>query len=232
MNRKLAALSRVLTYAKSRQWINTLPHIERLKEPKERIRWYSDDELDTIVAWFNSVAMEDMADLVLFAVDSGLRLGELLRLTHRDVVNGLTVVTEAKSGHPRSVPQTAGLKVMMVRRKGSPDDCVFDFNADYIQARWTRCCSALGKEGDTGWIFHTLRHTFIARLVQCGQNLRVVQQLAGHSSLLVTQRYAHLSPVTLTDAMKALDHRTPIRTDPTTSNHTSQQGLQSQESSF
>jgi integrase len=41
---------------------------------------------------------------------------------------------------------------------------------------------------------HTLRHTFCSHLAMRGVAARVIQQLAGHSSLVTTQRYMHLPP--------------------------------------
>jgi site-specific recombinase XerD len=49
-----------------------------------------------------------------------------------------------------------------------------------------------GLEGGMTW--HTLRHTFISRLVMAGVDLRTVMELAGHKTIQMTMRYAHLAP--------------------------------------
>lgn len=62
-------------------------------------------------------------------------------------------------------------------------------------------------------IFHTLRHTFVSWLVQRGTPLYTVATLMGHSTLEMTQRYAHLAPDTtrsvsmaLSDMLSAADY--------------------------
>jgi integrase len=54
---------------------------------------------------------------------------------------------------------------------------------------------------------HTLRHTCASRLVQAGVSLYEVRQLLGHSSITVTERYAHLAPSSLDRAVAVLTNR-------------------------
>jgi len=53
-------------------------------------------------------------------------------------------------------------------------------------------------------VFHTLRHTFASWLVEDGTDLYAVQKLLGHSTIAMTERYAHLSNGTLQNAVKRL----------------------------
>ena len=60
-----------------------------------------------------------------------------------------------------------------------------------------RRCGRAGKLESVRWKdvdSHTLRHTFISRLVMAGVDLRTVQELAGHREIKMTMRYAHLAP--------------------------------------
>ena len=59
---------------------------------------------------------------------------------------------------------------------------------------------------------HTLRHTFISRLVQAGRPLPEVAALAGHRAITMTMRYAHLAPSHLRAGIQALEQRdVPVR---------------------
>jgi len=73
---------------------------------------------------------------------------------------------------------------------------------------------ALTKAGIEGFTWHSLRHSFASRLVMAGVDLRTVQELLGHQSATMTQRYAHLSPEHQLDAVRKLDSggRSAIRT--------------------
>lgn len=69
---------------------------------------------------------------------------------------------------------------------------------------WSACDRA--KLRRIGW--HVLRHTFASHLVMRGQPLKAVQELLGHSTIKMTERYAHLSPDVRRNAVAVLDCRT------------------------
>lgn len=219
INRKLAALSKVLHFAAKRGWIDGVPKFDRMREPKGRIRWFTEQEEQAILDWFDTAGFDEMRDITVMLVDSGMRLGELMRLRWDDLEDGVTHVQPGKTDEARAVPQTGRVKVMLARRKlKTPHDQenVFTLGKSMIEKHWNKCRDALGKSDDAEWVPHTCRHTFISRLVQRGVHLRVVQQLAGHRSLLVTHRYAHLCPANLTDAISLLERgdRTNIQVRP------------------
>lgn len=58
---------------------------------------------------------------------------------------------------------------------------------------------------------HILRHTFCSHLAMQGAPIRGVQELAGHQSLAMTQRYSHLSPAALDAAIRLLENRPACR---------------------
>ena len=71
-----------------------------------------------------------------------------------------------------------------------------------IKGAFQRALKATGIED---FRFHDLRHTFASSLVQRGVDLYQVQRLLGHKDGRMTQRYAHLSPENVRDAILKLD---------------------------
>jgi integrase len=65
--------------------------------------------------------------------------------------------------------------------------------------------SACRKAGITDFRFHDLRHTYASHLAMRGVHIRAPQQLLGHKTLAMTQRYSHLAPEQLQNAVKLLD---------------------------
>ena len=110
INRKLAALSKMLKFGYDRGWLRGLPKIERKQEPKGRIRGFTYAEEEEIVAKFRDLTRNDMADLILVLVDSGMRVGEALALQWRDCDNESLTVWKSKNATPRSVPMTSRIK--------------------------------------------------------------------------------------------------------------------------
>jgi len=65
--------------------------------------------------------------------------------------------------------------------------------------------SACRKAGITDFRFHDLRHTYASHLAMRGVHIRALQELLGHKTLAMTQRYSHLAPEQLQNAVKLLD---------------------------
>jgi integrase len=138
-------------------------------------------------------------------VNTGLRRSEAQQVRHQDVdEDAIRVVSipgaRTKSAKWRLVPITPGARIAL---EGLPRD------GEYVLPRMTpysltRAFSrTLGRAGLEGSL-HCLRHTYCSHLVMAGVPLRTVQILAGHSTILVTERYSHLAPGHLQDATKGL----------------------------
>lgn len=69
------------------------------------------------------------------------------------------------------------------------------------------------KAGFSNYRFHDLRHDFCSKLVQSGVDIYTVKELAGHKDVTTTQRYSHLSPERLREAVGVLDYHSSIIVD-------------------
>jgi len=135
-------------------------------------------------------------DIAVFALNTGLRIGEILSLTWEsvDLENNLLSVFAHKTHKIRPVPINArarrvleywalGRKIQFVFYNHETGNPFVDLKAGFALA-----CRKAGIEGVT---WHTLRHTFASRLVAQGVDIVTVQQLLGHSTVTVTMRYTH-----------------------------------------
>ncbi len=155
---------------------------------------------------------DHLSPLVRLALHTGLRRGELFALRWADVsldAGRLTVRGQhAKSGQTRHVPLNAeAQRVLRTWGPGASDALVFpspDDSAKPLTDVKTAWLELMRKAAITGFRFHDLRHTFASNLVQAGVDLAVVRELLGHSTILMTERYAHLRPEQAVDAVGRL----------------------------
>jgi integrase len=150
-------------------------------------------------------------DFFAAAIYTGLRFGELvaLRWSDVDLEHGVHYVRRSrghdapKSGHHRVVPMADELRAhwpsprpgshLVFPRRGVRG-CAVDPTRDRIVAPRRALQRALdGARIDKPIRFHDLRHTFGTLLTRSGVNLRTVQAVMGHSTMRMTQRYAHLA---------------------------------------
>jgi integrase len=153
--------------------------------------------------------------MVLLAMNTGLRRGELFNLTWANVnlrKNQLTVAGEgAKSGKTRHIPLNKEALAVLTRWQQStkatqglvfPSENGQPFES--IKKGWH---ALLNKAGIEGFRFHDLRHHFASKLVMAGVDLNTVRELLGHSDYAMTLRYAHLAPEHKQDAVERLMSR-------------------------
>jgi integrase len=148
--------------------------------------------------------LDHIRPLVLVALNTGLRRGELLGLKWGSVnfpAKLLTVTAAtAKSGHTRRVPlNTEALATLTAwherQRKPAAEALVFP---GHDGERMTRIDTAWGTLMKTAGLknfrLHDCRHHFASRLVQAGVDLYTVKELLGHSEIAMTEKYSHLAP--------------------------------------
>ena len=160
------------------------------------------------------VAFTDyLKPMVLLALNTGMRRGELFDLTINDVdLKQRHVVvrgSSAKSGKTRVIPlNKESNKILAVWiQESKPKDLVFPSPVsgkrfDNINKSWKRL---LEEAQLSDFRFHDLRHTFASNLVMTGSDIYTVSELLGHSDVTVTKRYAHLAPEHKSKAVELLN---------------------------
>ncbi len=199
VNRELARLKTL--FNKAIEWgkyegENPVRKVNFLKENSGRLRWLEPEEEARLL----DACAPSVRPVVLTALHTGCRLGELLSLRWEDVdfrIGLLTVqAAYAKTGETRSIPMnpilTEALRQLKLGANGQPHVFLSQRGSRYHSVR-TAFETALRRAGIEGFTFHDLRHTFASRLVMAGVDLATVRDILGHKDIKMTLRYAHLS---------------------------------------
>lgn len=206
INRKLAALSRMLRTALELGILTEMPKITYLKEPQERIRWYTDEEQQQIIQGLVAIDKPEYAGIVRVLLDTGMRVGELFELEWSNIQDNLIVLDKTKNFSARSIPMTPTVQDI-IELCDHPEGPFKWTTYARLRSVWNNLKRNLGWQEDTQACLHACRHTFITNLVQEGINVFHVQALAGHKSLAMTKRYTHLAPDDLESCISRLAKR-------------------------
>jgi integrase len=189
---ELAVVQAIMNKARREGYLASVLVLPKVKPPKGRCRWLTmEEERQLIDASPNHLRL-----LVMFALDTGWRRSELLKLDWRnvDLERGRIVFVQNKNGEDRAIRLTDRARAILALLGPQQSSPVFTFRGNAMQTVTTLFERARAKAGLCDARFHDLRHTFASRLVQKGVPLYEVMQLTGHKSLIMVQRYAHLAP--------------------------------------
>lgn len=210
VNRELATLKHM--FSKAEEWglipDSSLKGIRRVKlarENNKRLRFLSVEESRLLV----SVSRAGLRELIIFALNTGCRRGEIFNLKweHVDLKHGFIRIADSKNGESRDIPINSTLAGMfrgILRRLDSPYVFVNPETGTCYQDVKHSFATACRKAGIMDFKFHDLRHTFASQLVMGGADLTTVSRLLGHKSLAMTLRYSHLAPDHLKKAVDLL----------------------------
>lgn len=218
VNKHLVALRRMLQIAVDWGRLDHMPKIKLLRETLPSFVFLSPEECARLLEDWTSYRCREM---VLVALRTGMRIGEILALDWSDVDFDRALVTvrrnvsdgvlcSPKNNKERHIPLAQDLLATLSLRRRD-DGLVFCTRAGALmnQRVATRMLLALCRRTRVrriGW--HVLRHTFASHLVTAGVPMPAVQQLLGHADLRMTLRYSHLAPSSLRQAISVFD-RTP-----------------------
>jgi integrase len=135
--------------------------------------------------------------MTILALQTAARRGEVVNLKWEAVHPENIELCETKGGESRTVRLSSDAKAVLVMARPksiAAGEFVFEPSVprkkvvSRIRREWAR---AWKKAKLPKVRFHDLRHTALTRLIQCGVDVRTVQDIAGHSSVKTTQRYLH-----------------------------------------
>jgi integrase len=231
VNRELATLRRLLRLAHDWKEIVRVPRIRLL--PGERSRDFVLNY--ALEKKYLEAANQPLSDVAMLMLDTGLRLGEALALKWNDIrlapasgaKFGFLCIREGKSKNARrNVPLTARTSEMLSRRESlgalvwpkasrQVDGMAEEFPWVFVSHRGgpfsvdtldkmhaeVRTRLNLSKE----FVLHSLRHTMLSRLGEAGADAFTIMRVAGHSTVVVSQRYIHPSPESVERAFERFE---------------------------
>jgi integrase len=136
---------------------------------------------------------DHLEPIVLLALNTGMRRGELLHLRWDDLDNNALTVrgSGSKNQQTRVIPLN-GEAGEVLRFWTSDSDWIFPGKLESALTTIKRSWTGLRDRANLPDVrFHDLRHTFATRLLQRGVDIKTVSSLLGHQDIAVTARYLH-----------------------------------------
>ena len=216
VNRYLAALSTAISTAVNEWgWIedNILRKVSKLKEPRGRVRYLSDEERERFLLACKESRNSYLYVAVIVALSTGARKNEIWKLSWDkvDLKNRSILFEETKNDQPRSVPlQGHALELMLEhsKKRSIETNLVFPSRINpQNNLNFRRPFSmALKAAKIENFRWHDLRHCTGSYLVMAGVDMRTIAEILGHKTIQMTQRYAHLSSEHLKEAHAKMEH--------------------------
>jgi len=173
---------------------NPVELVKKPKLPNGRNRRLVGDEESRLVRVAATSRSTALKPLILFALETAMRLGEILSLTWAgvDLEKRVACIFDTKNGDARQVPlSSAAISILEHLPRSPQSDRVFwNWKAiDSVKGLWRRVCE---KSEVTDFHFHDLRHEATSRLFERGFNPMEVASITGHKTLQMLKRYTHL----------------------------------------
>jgi integrase len=162
---------------------------------RARVRYLTQDEQEGLL----KTAPPDLRPIVLVALRTGARRGEILGMKWSDVDFVMNQITfpRTKNGKKRYIPLHGDVAELLSKMPRTAPYVFTDGRGGpmkwngHTDRRWEK---AVASAGITDFRFHDLRHCVASTLAMRGASLQAIAAILGHSSTRMSERYAHLSP--------------------------------------
>lgn len=215
VNNYLSILRICLKWAVEKEVIKNLPRIKPLKVPPlNKFDFLTETETLKLLEH----ASGKWRDMILLAVRTGLRFGELIALKWEDInfkAKTLTVsrnIVHSIEGSPknnriRTIPLNKDVIEMLINKTNDKEYIFYNDEGEplhytYCRKKLHRFCKLAGIR-IINW--HALRHTFASHLASKGVSVFAIKELLGHSDIKMTMRYSHVNLPVLRNAIDALE---------------------------
>lgn len=228
-NRTFAFLRALLRAAVEWCWLESAPKIKLPKEPRNRVRWLTQDEASRLMRELPV----HLVRMMRFAVSTGLRDQNVTRLRWQWVDidrRALVLPPEVmKNRQPFGLPLNDEAMAVLSECRGEHSEFVFCYTRKrkdgarlkprpVLRPNNTAWKAALKRAGITGFRWHDLRHTWASWHAMAGTRPQDLKELGAWSSLSQVERYAHLSPDHLAQSAGAIGPKLKLVVDNTGAN--------------
>ena len=197
---ELAVLSHLFEIAR-KEWgmeslRNPVKAVRLPSLPEGRDRRLNPGELDKLL----EAASEEMGQVIRFALESGMRRGEItgMKWEQVDLQKKTVILPETKNGQKRIVPLSPEAVRILSSLPRRIDGNVWNFAADTVSQAFAQACH---KADISELRFHDLRHEATSRFFEKGFNVMEVAAITGHKTLQMLKRYTHLKAEDLAKRM-------------------------------
>lgn len=214
VNNYLSILSSCIKFAKELEIIKDIPKTNYLKVPPQKYDYLTEEEVNQLLQY----AEGKWYDMILLAVRTGLRFGELIALKWEDINFKKSLITVNRSivrdieGSPKNnkiriIPLTLSVKNMLDEKNTNCKYVFHDYN--HFPLKYNHCLRKLHKickmAGLRKISWHKLRHSFASHLAERRNSIIAIKELLGHSDIKTTMRYAHVNLPVLQSAIESLE---------------------------
>ena len=216
-NKKPRTLIRYASTIKSfMSWYGEPINDLKVKIPKTLPPYTKDNEVESLFGAIENKKTHKKnitrdALMVELALKTGMRRGEVANLEVKDIHSDFLLIRKGKGNKDRVIPLIPAISQRLQNfiKGKAPDEKVFSLKATSISNKIRLFAK---KAGLDSFHTHTMRHKFATDLLERGANIKVVQELLGHSNLGTTEIYLSVTDQALKDAVRLLDK--PVKRKP------------------
>jgi integrase len=179
---------------------NPITGIKRMSEPQGRMKRLSIEAEIALLACCHELHLDYLANIIVVAIETGMRCGEILSMRWEDVdfINRRVLLRDTKNGDSRQVPLSSRVKTILEQLSSrTTGDLVFPYCRWAIRRHYTRVVKQAVKAHKgvqnpfNDLRFHDLRHEALSRLSDKGLNVMEIAHISGHRTLTMLRRYTH-----------------------------------------
>lgn len=177
---------------------NPLADVRKIKHDDTELSYLDHDDIKLLLTELDNSPTSHARIQARLCLATGARWGEVSNLPKNAIRAGKLNLTGTKNGKNRSIPISEELSTLVTAHTPLTDG----------MNTFKRAIRKTGLELPRGQMTHILRHTFASHFMMNGGDILTLQRILGHGSIIMTMRYAHLSPDHLKDAL----YKNPLAT--------------------